>query len=84
MKLLRTTIQTITLLGIITGSFWVGMCVERLRTAPEVQAQALPSIMDIQRQVGTKPDGVLGKDTQRKWDEAYGNQCAAKYFKEGK
>lgn len=42
--------------------------------------QPLPSIIDIQRAVGAKPDGIVGPDTIEKWEAAYANQEAAKFF----
>jgi len=79
MKTMRSIIQTITLLLLIAACLHVGRVWERA-VATENPDQ-LPSIMDIQRQIGAKPDGVLGKETQRLWDEAYCNQCAEVYFK---
>ena len=40
----------------------------------------LPSIIDIQRAVGAKPDGIVGPDTIGKWEAAYANQESSKFM----
>lgn len=42
---------------------------------PQVKKQ-IPSLIEIQKMVGAKPDGIYGHETQTKWEEAYGNQSA--------
>ncbi len=59
---------------------WLDGKQAKQHTCPEPQIQTLPSIIDIQTQVGATPDGKLGPDTQEKWDSAYFNQCAAKVW----
>jgi len=39
----------------------------------------LPSIMDIQERIGAKPDGILGRETQEKWDRIVFDRYAQKY-----
>jgi hypothetical protein len=45
----------------------------------------LPSIQDIQKQIGVKPDGILGKTTQEAWEKAYceqeGNRAYRRFIK---
>ena len=36
----------------------------------------LPSVADIQRRIGAKPDGIVGKETLAKWDAAICQQYA--------
>ena len=36
----------------------------------------LPSLVDIQKMVGAKPDGRYGPETKRLWDRAYCDQAA--------
>ena len=69
-------------LGVIAG-----LVVEReLHVCPEPQVK-LMSVMDSQRLLvergyDIKVDGKDGPATQKAFNEAYGNQCAAKYFKD--
>jgi hypothetical protein len=42
--------------------------------------EKIPSVRDIQRMVGAKEDGRIGKDTIEKWDAAICNQYAKPYF----
>ncbi len=44
------------------------------------QPFTIPSIINIQEAVGTKPDGIVGPHTIRKWEAAYANQEAAKFM----
>ena len=43
---------------------------------------SIPSLIDIQRMIGVKPDGIYGKETKERWDEVINNQNATKVFKE--
>lgn len=83
--LLRVVRGTAALFGfVIIAAFFTfaGFLVGRLsHHSPVAPREPLPSIRDIQRQVGAKPDGRLGPETQKKWDKAYVEQCARKYFK---
>ena len=47
---------------------------------PELSTPSLPSLCDIQRRIGVEPDGIYGEETEAKWDAAYANQEAAKFF----
>jgi len=42
---------------------------------PQVEKR-IPALEDIQKMVGAKPDGIYGKETQEKWDEAICSQYA--------
>ncbi len=41
----------------------------------------LPTIEEIQKQIGATPDGKLGKETEKLWNLAICNQSAKRYFK---
>ena len=45
---------------------------------PQVKDK-LPSLIDIQRQIGAKPDGIYGRETKEMWDRAVGNQIAKQW-----
>jgi hypothetical protein len=72
------TIIMVLVFGFFCGGLWERAQWEAL-PPPEVP---LPSIVEIQRKVGAKPDGILGKETQKKWDDAYNNQSAEIWFVE--
>ena len=60
-------------LSFILG-FWFGKITQ---TKPSGR---LPTIREIQERIGAKPDGILGPETQRKWEEAINNQFAIEAF----
>jgi len=62
-------------IGFLLGC-WFGYAQEKKLPEPP-----LPSLADIQRRVGVKPDGRYGPITQKAWDEAYCNQAAIETFK---
>lgn len=41
----------------------------------------LPTIEEIQKQVGVTPDSKLGKTTENAWNRAINNQYAQEYFR---
>ncbi|KKM15301.1 hypothetical protein LCGC14_1697510 [marine sediment metagenome] len=55
-----------------------------LRTTPPEEGMGhmeavrglIPTIIEIQERIGAKPDGILGKETQEKWDLYLCNQEA--------
>jgi len=46
---------------------WVGWLCRDARPDPPAP---LPTIEEIQRRIGAKPDGILGPETQAKWERA--------------
>jgi len=65
--------------------FWLGVCTTVMVTPqpkPQPQQNPLPSIAEIQERVGAKPDGILGPETQAKWDRAYCDSMAVLDFRE--
>lgn len=42
----------------------------------------LPTIEEVQGRVGATPDGILGPETQKKWERITFNQYAAQYMTE--
>ena len=51
---------------------------------PQVD-KAVPSIAEIQKMVGAEPDGIMGQETLRKWDEVICEQFAGRsnhYYEE--
>jgi len=42
----------------------------------------LPTIEQIQERVGAVPDGILGEETQAKWERALANQFVLQFFTE--
>jgi hypothetical protein len=46
---------------------------------PQVE-QKIPSLAEIQKLVGAKPDGIYGEETAAKWDKAVCDQYARLYM----
>ena len=89
MKHFRAAIQTVTLIAIMAGCLWLGMCIEELTAWPAVVVTVIdydsndwpvPSPEQLQRRLGLKPDGKIGPVSRKAWGEVVGNQSAAKYF----
>ena len=51
-----------------------------MHKCPEPQQPRLMSIIELQEAVVAEPDGIPGPNTIAKWEQAYANQEAAKFF----
>ncbi len=69
------------LLALAVLNFVIGFYCGRARE-PKLEPFKVPSIIDIQRIVGAKPDGIVGLETIELWEIAYANQEAAKFMTE--
>ena len=83
MKFLKSIAQIAGFLVIVGGSFMFGFAgawVYKTKYMVIEEPNSLPSIIDIQRAVGARPDGIIGPETLSKWETAYANQEAAKFM----
>lgn len=69
MKTITKTFGRLLIIAIIGG---MGFLLGKMHS---LQPQRIPHIAEIQEMVGAKPDGVLGKETQEKWESAVWAQC---------
>ena len=73
------------IIGLLLG-LWCGVKVEHNRVISSVELSDqsigwrvrgnMPSLIDIQKAVGVKPDGIYGKETEKAWNEIVFNQTA--------
>ncbi len=51
-----------------------------LQQIAEAEVQ-IPTLAEVQKMVGAKPDGIYGAETAEKWRRAVCDQYATEYFK---
>lgn len=77
MKLIKYTILAV-IYGLLCVFSWqIG---KACAVDKEAHDSDLPTITDIQQRVGARPDGKLGKQTEKLWNQAINNQHANQYF----
>ena len=79
-KLLLTLFAIIALAACFGLGWKYSPCNHREKIRSIGETQQIPSIPDIQRMVGAKPDGIVGPNTIGKWEAAYANQETAKFM----